>query len=218
MLLSIGIACLISVPVIRGAAKSQGVYKPVINEYQPIVLQIEYVQNIPAEEVNRASLVNAELQRQNNIDNPYVVGCDQGIVTDPYAVLNFYQLRLPDDVKQYCDDAQKEFNVSAELLEAIAFAESSFDSQAVNGDCLGLMQISTKWHKDRMNRLGVTDIYDTRGNIRVAADYLRELFNKHDGELYEVLMIYNGDTSEGVSDYALKIEEIAKALEIIHGK
>lgn len=216
-LISFGIAFLISVPIARAAMIAHGTWEPIIEEYQPIVIEYEYIRNYPEDE-KRDELVKAEEDRKARIDNPYETRCEQGVVADPKAVLDFYQVNVPEDVKTYCEEAQKEFCVCAELLEAIAFAESSFDSSAINGDCFGLMQISTKWHQERMSRLGVNDIYDTRGNIRVAADYLRELFQRFDGDLYKVLMTYNGDTSEGVSDYALEIEEIAIALELVHGK
>ena len=216
-LISLGIAFLISAPISRGMMQAQGTWEPIEEDYQPIIIEYEYIRNYPEDE-KRDELVKAEEDRKARIDNPYEMRCEQGVIADPEAVLDFYQVNVPEDVKNYCEEAQKEFCVCAELLEAIAFAESSYDSSAVNGDCLGLMQISTKWHQDRMSRLGVNDIYDTRGNIRVAADYLRELFQRYDGDLYKVLMTYNGDTSEGVSDYALEIEEIAIALELVHGK
>lgn len=54
------------------------------------------------------------------------------------------------------------------------------------------MQIADKWHMDRTERLGVTDIYDVDGNIHVGADYLAELFEKY-GEVTTVLMVYHGE-------------------------
>lgn len=64
----------------------------------------------------------------------------------------------------------------------------------------------------------MNDIYDTQGNIRVAASYLAELFAKHDGDVDKVLKEYNGDISKGVSQYAIDILEVSAALERIHGK
>ena len=42
-----------------------------------------------------------------------------------------------------------------------------------------------------MERLGVSDLTDPYSNILVAADYLEELFQKSDGDIYLVLMKYN---------------------------
>ena len=55
-----------------------------------------------------------------------------------------------------------------------------------------MMQISGRWHTDRMERLGVTDIYDVDGNIHVGTDYLAELFEEY-GEVTTVLMVYHGE-------------------------
>lgn len=45
-----------------------------------------------------------------------------------------------------------------------------------------------------MKELGVTDLYDPRQNMTVAADYLAELFEEY-GEPGMVLMKYNGDST-----------------------
>ena len=160
----------------------------------------------------------AEEERMERIDNPFVIQCEQYILSDSQDILDSYGVVVPEDIREYCEDAEKEFEVCAELLEAIAWRESRFEDSAENCGCSGLMQVSTKWHKGRMKKLGVTNIYDPKGNIRVAADYLRDLFETHDGDLYKVLMEYNGDTSKGVSAYALEIAEISEALERVHGK
>lgn len=86
------------------------------------------------------------------------------------------------------------------------------------------MQISVKWHKGRMKRLGVTDLFDERGNILVATDYLTELRDEYH-EISLVLDIYHGDSKSfenyenGVaSDYARAILERSAELERMHGK
>ena len=208
-LISLGIACLISAPISRAAMISQGVYQPI---------EINKSEGISDVEEQREVLVRAEVERMERIDNPFVIVYEKGILEDPQYILDSYGANVPEDIQFYCEMAQDEFNVCAELLEAIAWRESRFDPHAKNEGCLGLMQISERWHKDRMKKLSVDDIYDAQGNIRVAADYLDDLFEMYDGDLYKVLMTYNGDSSEGVSDYALEICEISQALERIHHK
>ena len=107
---------------------------------------------------------------------------------------------------------------------AMIEAESSGNPDATNGNCKGLMQVSEKWHTDRMNRLGVSNIYDPYGNILVATDYLFELFEKY-GDVGLVLDVYNGNSkamynSENgiLSDYANKILARSEQLERINGK
>ena len=117
-----------------------------------------------------------------------------------------------------------EYNIAPELLEALIETESSGQADAESGGCIGLCQVSEKWHKDRMKRLGVRDLHDERWNILVACDYLRELFEKYE-DVGLVLMIYNGrsDAKElakngKLSDYAEKILDRSAELEILHGK
>lgn len=124
-----------------------------------------------------------------------------------------------------CEKYGEEYGICPELLMAIAEAESSGNPNAENGECKGIMQVSERWHKDRMERLGVTDIYDTSGNILVATDYLYELFEKY-GDVGMVLMVYNGDSdaedymngNAELSCYAEKVLERSAELERMHGK
>ena len=62
-------------------------------------------------------------------------------------------------------------------LMAIAKHETDFraDLAGDNGGSLGMFQINTKWHTDRMERLGVTDLTDPVQCAAVALDYLQEL-------------------------------------------
>jgi soluble lytic murein transglycosylase-like protein len=72
-----------------------------------------------------------------------------------------------------------------------------------------------------MDRLGVTDLHDARGNMLVAADYLSELFEKY-GDIATVLMVYHGEknatTKTTVSSYASSVMEMSEELEREHGK
>lgn len=127
---------------------------------------------------------------------------------------------LSNEVIQACEDSGQEYGICPELLMAIAEAESGGDQYAENGNCKGIMQVSEKWHKDRMERLGATDIYDVSGNIHVAADYLSELFAENE-DIGAVLMIYSGNSSDyhnAVSKYAESVMERSEELERLHGK
>lgn len=124
-----------------------------------------------------------------------------------------------------CKEYGEEYGICPELLMAIAEAESSGNPNAENGSCKGLMQVSEKWHKDRMDRLGVEDLFDESGNILVATDYLYELFKKYE-DVGMVLMVYNGDSdakdymygTAELSKYAQKILERSAYLEELHDK
>ena len=109
--------------------------------------------------------------------------------------------------------------ICPELVQAIIETESNWEPDARNGDCVGLMQISEYWHRDRMERLGVTDLTDPYDNILVGVDYLQELTRRYVDQAM-VLMIYNGDSrawkfweTGEMSKYAAKILERAEELE-----
>ena len=126
--------------------------------------------------------------------------------------------------QKYCVKIGEMYGICPELLMAMIETESSGNPDATNGTCKGLMQVSEKWHSDRMKRLGVKDIKDPYGNILVATDYLMELTEKYE-DIGIVLDVYNGNSKamqnaeNGVlSDYASKILCRAEMLERIHGK
>ncbi len=134
-------------------------------------------------------------------------------------------------VEEYTVEIGSKYNICPELLQAIIERESNYDPCAVNGNCIGLMQISKKWHTERMEKLGVSDLTDPYSNILVGTDYLAELFDEavssgRGDDLYYVLMRYNFKTStankrwsEGdYSDYAIEVSERAAELEAEHGK
>lgn len=134
-------------------------------------------------------------------------------------------IEVPEDIRQISDELGMRYNICPELLQAVCFKESSFDPHAENGACVGVMQINPGWHKERMERLGVKDLTDTRGNMLVGADYLSELAKQYE-DIGIVLMAYNGDSSiwdvmggtAGISRYASEILAISAELERGNGK
>lgn len=130
----------------------------------------------------------------------------------------------------FIKEACEKYNVSPYLVAAIIWTESRWQADASNGTCIGLMQVSEKWHKQRMIDNNVTDLYDPEGNILVGTEYLSELMHKYT-EPALCLMVYNG-TSKAEQKYAdgivsayakkvLEIEEVFKNcynLETTRGK
>lgn len=109
-------------------------------------------------------------------------------------------------------------NISPEIVRAMIWHESRFQSDVHNGKCVGLMQVSMKWHASRARDLGVTNFYDPFSNILVGVDYLNDIFVDC-GDMGLALMIYNGDSraytlySNGsLSSYASGILSMADIL------
>lgn len=126
--------------------------------------------------------------------------------------------------QEYCKIIGKKYDVCPELLMAIIERESSGKANANNCGCIGLMQVYEKYHKDRMERLGASDLTNPFWNIMVGTDYLMELAEKY-GDLGLVLDLYNGNSKawynaeHGIlSEYAASIIERSAELERIRGK
>lgn len=128
---------------------------------------------------------------------------------------------ISEEAQESCVKYGEEYGICPELLMAIIEMESAGQADAENGGCKGLMQISDRWHTDRMERLGVTDIYDVDGNIHVGADYLAELFEEYE-DVGIVLMVYHGEKNaankEKLSSYAEEILTRSAELERMNGK
>lgn len=126
---------------------------------------------------------------------------------------------------EYIDEAADRYSLCPELLEAMIEQESAGQEDIVStGGDVGLLQVNPRWHRERMDKLGVDDLTDPYSNILVAADYLAELFGRYE-DIYIVLQVYNG-TSNAVekaesgeyTEYARRIADRAMELERLHGK
>lgn len=114
-------------------------------------------------------------------------------------------------VAGYVFDICKDYpNVDPYLVLSVIYQESRFVPDVSLGGCVGLMQISERWHQDRADRLGVTDFWDPYSNVLLGIDLLSELLTKTDGDIYYALMQYNQTFSSArqmylqgiISDYA----------------
>lgn len=129
---------------------------------------------------------------------------------------------ISETAQQACIKYGEEYGICPELIMAIIERESWGVSDVTNKDCIGLMQVSGIWHKDRMKKLGVKDLFDEESNIHVGTDYLYDLFVKYEDPAI-VLMIYHGESDvlqkaeQGIiSDYAKGILERSAELEELH--
>ena len=130
------------------------------------------------------------------IDNPEVYTKD---LPDPVPVA---QLEINDHI----DKMAKRYGLNPNIIKALIEEESGWltSAEGDDGNSIGLMQIQERWHKDRMKRLGVNDLYDPEQNITVGCDILSELINKY-GNYEDALSVYNsGNTVEG-REYADRI-------------
>lgn len=119
--------------------------------------------------------------------------------------------QMPVIMQVYTYIVCKNYGVDYEMVFALIERESwcKWDAEGDDGDSIGYMQIQERWHKDRMERLGVTDLSNPFGNVRVGVDYLAELYEKT-GNWMDALAAYNYGLngaqkhlwSEGIHEYA----------------
>ena len=97
-----------------------------------------------------------------------------------------------------------------ELALAVIWQETDFRNiMGDGGESFGYLQVQPRWHSERMERLGVSDLLDPYGNFLVGCDYLAELVGKYDTE--EALTAYNSG-KPGNSEYAQSVLNYMKIL------
>ena len=119
--------------------------------------------------------------------------------------------QMPVIMQVYTYIVCQNYGVDYEMVFALIERESwcKWDAEGDDGDSVGYMQIQERWHKDRMERRGVTDLSNPFGNVRVGVDYLAELYEKT-GNWMDTLAAYNYGLkgaqkhlwSEGIHEYA----------------
>ena len=103
-----------------------------------------------------------------------------------------------------------ETGIRYELALAVIWQETDFRNiPGDKGESFGYMQVQPKWHTERMERLGVTDLDDPYSNFLVGLDFLAELIERYD--LSDALTAYNSG-SPGNSQYAKNVLNYMKIL------
>lgn len=123
----------------------------------------------------------------DRIDEPLVV--EESSADEPIYI---YNVPLDVDLQLYIIETCSGYHVEPSVIVAMIERESTFRADAVGdgGNSFGLMQIQPRWHEERMERLGVTDLLDPRQNVLVGIDYLAELCNRYEC-IGMALMAYN---------------------------
>lgn len=130
------------------------------------------------------------------IDNPEVY---EKPLPDPVPVAQL-------EINSHIEKTAKRYGLNPDIIKALIEEESGWceSAEGDNGNSIGLMQIQERWHKERMKRLGVNDLYDSEQNITVGCDILSELLNKY-GNYEDALSVYNSGTTEDGKAYAERI-------------
>ena len=169
----------------------------------------------------------AERNANAEASEPFVAEAAVEVTPEPTAVLvpvASYPVPLDDDFQLFVIRLCEERHIDPAIVFAMIDRESDFNADCIgdNGASFGLLQIQTQHHKDRMDKLGVTDLFNPYQNVTVGVDYLEELIDYYDGNVEMALMAYNaGQTgaynywfSAGVysNDYSREVIETSEIL------
>ncbi len=99
---------------------------------------------------------------------------------------------FPEKVQKYTHYICEQNNVPYALVLAVIERESGYKFNIVGDDgrTKGYMQIYGKYHTERMEELGCTDLSNPYHNVKVGVDYLGELLEKY-GNVPDALAAYN---------------------------
>lgn len=119
-----------------------------------------------------------------------------------------YDVPMEDELQLFVIRECEEHHIDPAVVMGMAQRESQFTADAIGdgGDALGMWQVQPRWHQDRMDKLGATDLLDPYQCVIVAVDYLSELLDIYDGDIEKALTAYNQGSYKGVvSNYAKSV-------------
>lgn len=134
------------------------------------------------------------------------------------------EVEIPEDYESYLIEVCNTYNICPEFVEALIWYESGWKPDVKVGSFVGLGMIHEGYAKERMERLGVSDLTNAYQNMIVTVDLLSEFFEEYE-EPCKVLDRYNGQLHSdawyekgNMTRYSKKILELSEELEREHGK
>ena len=130
--------------------------------------------------------------------------------TEPVAVVEYDpwdHIPLEDAVRDHVVSLCEEKGIAPEIVFAMIWRESRYDAYAIgdNGRAFGLLQVHPRWHYERMERLGVTDLLDPIQNVTVAVDFLDEMNQKYNNLTHAIVAFNKGHYAGVITEYALDV-------------
>jgi soluble lytic murein transglycosylase-like protein len=182
-----------------------------VQEYEPDeIFEVREVIEEPKEidiELNDISLVASSMHETEE---------ETVIESEPYYDISADGTISEESLYTVARKVGSMYSIDPLWLMAIAKTESNYDIYAVgtSNDC-GLCQIIPKWSQDKIDALGLTDIFDPTQNLTLCAEILTDL--QTDAYGYDrryVSMAYNMGRAKAkqlyqqgtISDYARRIE------------
>ena len=123
-----------------------------------------------------------------------------------YKVKSNIQIDVKGISNEMIDDIATRSGVDPAIVKAIIKEESGGNPNAVGdgGESIGLMQIQPRWHKTKMEELGIVSLYDPQENVILGCAILSDLYDKY-GNYEDALSVYNSGNTEDGKVYAERI-------------
>ena len=123
-----------------------------------------------------------------------------------------YPVPLGDELQRFIIGKCAEYDVSPAVVMAVIGTESNYNVTAIgdHGNSFGLMQIYQSVHRDRMERLEVTNLLNPYQNVTVGIDFLSELMDRGNG-IEWALSFYRGNGG-AECEYSRKVLRLAECL------
>ena len=129
-----------------------------------------------------------------------------------------------DSVHSMAEVIGEQYGISPILLQAIARVESQYTTDLTNSSgAVGICQVVPKYNKDRMDRLGITDLKNPYYNMVLCAEYIKDMrtLSPYGNDQNFIIMSYhagiNGATSKYEknmsTDYVTSVSQTIKELE-----
>lgn len=148
--------------------------------------------------------------------------CSMGCGYGAPNVTARYSVPLEEDLQIHIIRECEQRQIDSAIVFAVIEIESHYDIDAMgdSGKAYGLMQVQERWHRERIAKLGVTDLLDPYQNVSVGIDYLAECIERNG--LEKGLMVYNAGQqgaqrmwfNHGVysNEYSRKVLEAAQII------
>ena len=124
---------------------------------------------------------------------------------EPKVISNI-QIDVQGISNEMIDDIATRSGVDPNIVKAIIKEESGGNPNAVGdgGESMGLMQIQPKWHRAKMEELGIINLYDPQENVILGCAILSDIYDKY-GSYEDALSVYNSGNAEDGKAYAERI-------------
>lgn len=99
-----------------------------------------------------------------------------------------YDVPLSKELQEHTQNMCEKYSVPHDLAIAVMYVESGYDINAVNGDCIGLMQVNTI-NLEELTEIDITDLSDPKQNIEAGVYLLRKALTSNN--ITFALMCYN---------------------------